>query len=142
MEEDGDVSILHIHHAGRAQRGTIRCTATLPVQSERDGHAVDKEQQHTRSSISSRKIASACCVTELALIDDSEDEEAYEDMVDREEDEEAAMVLRGPQDTTALVGERVLLKATYVGRPEPTVRWTRAVSAQCFIGFQMSFSSS
>lgn len=42
--------------------------------------------------------------------------------------EEPAIILRGPQDTTALVGDRVLLKATYIGQPEPSVRWTRAVS--------------
>lgn len=43
-----------------------------------------------------------------------------------------AKLLRAPQDTTALIGDRVLLKATYLGRPEPTVRWTRAVSG-CFL---------
>lgn len=42
--------------------------------------------------------------------------------------EEPAQLVRGPQDTTALVGDRVLLKATYIGRPEPSVKWTRAVS--------------
>lgn len=48
--------------------------------------------------------------------------------------EEPAMLLRGPQDATALVGDRVLLKAAYMGRPEPTVRWTRAVSVrECLI---------
>ncbi|KAH1008358.1 hypothetical protein HUJ05_008917 [Dendroctonus ponderosae] len=40
--------------------------------------------------------------------------------------EEPARIVRGPQDTTALVGDRVLLKATYVGNPEPSVKWTRA----------------
>lgn len=42
--------------------------------------------------------------------------------------EEPARIVRGPQDTTALVGDRVLLKTTYVGNPEPSVKWTRAVS--------------
>lgn len=41
---------------------------------------------------------------------------------------EPAMILRGPQDTTALTGDRVLLKATYIGQPEPTIKWNRAVS--------------
>lgn len=41
--------------------------------------------------------------------------------------DQAPMLLRKPQDTTALVGDRVLLKATYLGHPEPTIRWTKAV---------------
>jgi len=44
------------------------------------------------------------------------------------DEDQRARLVRGPQDTTALVGDRVLLKATYVGHPEPTVRWTKAVS--------------
>ncbi|KAK9886789.1 hypothetical protein WA026_018441 [Henosepilachna vigintioctopunctata] len=40
--------------------------------------------------------------------------------------EEPAILLRGPKDITALVGDRVLLKATYMGHPEPNIRWTRA----------------
>ena len=44
--------------------------------------------------------------------------------------DEPAAILRGPLDTAALVGDRVLLKAMYMGHPEPTVKWTRAVS--CF----------
>lgn len=52
--------------------------------------------------------------------------------------EEPAIIRRGPQDTTALVGDRVLLKATYIGQPEPNVRWTRAVS---FNSFFFSFYS-
>lgn len=45
-----------------------------------------------------------------------------------DDEDQRAKLVRGPQDTTALVGDRVLLKATYVGHPEPTVRWTKAVS--------------
>jgi hypothetical protein len=39
-----------------------------------------------------------------------------------------AMLIRGPADTTALRGDRVVLKATYVGDPQPVVRWLKAVS--------------
>lgn len=45
-----------------------------------------------------------------------------------DDEDQRARLVRGPQDTTALVGDRVLLKATYIGRPEPSVRWTKAVS--------------
>lgn len=45
---------------------------------------------------------------------------------------EPALLIWGPQDATAFVGDRVLLKATYTGRPEPSVRWTRAVSYSGF----------
>ncbi|XP_054274333.1 titin-like isoform X2 [Macrosteles quadrilineatus] len=37
-----------------------------------------------------------------------------------------AELLRGPSDTTAMRGDRVLLKATYRGDPEPSVRWLKA----------------
>lgn len=47
---------------------------------------------------------------------------------------EPAVLISGPQDTTALVGDRVLLKATYMGHPEPSVKWTRAVSYFNFDG--------
>lgn len=39
-----------------------------------------------------------------------------------------ATLLRGPCDTTAMCGDRVLLKATFRGDPPPTVRWLKAVS--------------
>ncbi|XP_069686561.1 titin homolog isoform X2 [Periplaneta americana] len=53
--------------------------------------------------------------TELTVTDD-----VYED------DGTPAMLIRGPSDTTALRGDRVVLKATYVGNPHPLVRWLRA----------------
>jgi len=66
--------------------------------------------------------------TELTVRDDN-------DMFDEEgsyslpaEDVAPAMLIRGPSDTTALRGDRVVLKATYVGAPHPVVRWLKAVS--------------
>lgn len=41
---------------------------------------------------------------------------------------QAAVLFRGPSDTTALRGDRVVLKATYGGVPHPLVRWLKAVS--------------
>uniref|UniRef100_A0A1B6CDT2 Myosin light chain kinase, smooth muscle-like n=2 Tax=Clastoptera arizonana TaxID=38151 RepID=A0A1B6CDT2_9HEMI len=37
-----------------------------------------------------------------------------------------ASIVRGPADTTAMRGDRVMLKATYKGCPEPSVRWLKA----------------
>jgi hypothetical protein len=66
--------------------------------------------------------------TELTVRDD-------DDMFDEEgscclqtADIAPAMLIRGPCDTTALRGDRVVLKATYVGVPQPVVRWLKAVS--------------
>lgn len=41
---------------------------------------------------------------------------------------QAAVLFRGPSDTTALRGDSVILKATYGGVPHPLVRWLKAVS--------------
>lgn len=56
------------------------------------------------------------------------DEGEFARRVQKVDAEEPAMLLKGPQDVKALVGDRVLLKAMFMGRPNPTVRWTRAVS--------------
>lgn len=55
-----------------------------------------------------------------------------------------ATLLRGPSDTTAMRGDRVLLKAIYRGNPEPSVRWLKAVSIltiseHLFFSFQSQF---
>lgn len=84
------------------------------------------------------------CGTELSVLDQVQaglgfessscaSEEASMDQYQDDEDSaggEPAMLLRAPQNATALVGDRVLLKVTYMGYPEPTVKWTRAVSKQ------------
>lgn len=53
-----------------------------------------------------------------------------EDAIMRDAGEPAA-ILQGPRDVTALVGDRLLLRASYAGRPEPKVTWNRAVSVFC-----------
>lgn len=60
------------------------------------------------------------------------DHQCDDTMRDDSEVHQPALLLRGPQDTSALSGDRVLLKATYIGHPEPTVRWNRAVSNLAF----------
>nr|XP_023019109.1 myosin light chain kinase, smooth muscle-like [Leptinotarsa decemlineata] len=117
VEEDGDVSILHIVGVTRADAGPVKCFAGRGGQSA----IVD--------CFESTYVAS--CDAELTIHDRSDScSDSGASMEEREEmedvEEAAAMLLRGPQDTTALVGDRVLLKATYLGHPEPSVRWTRA----------------
>lgn len=57
--------------------------------------------------------------TELAV---SDGDDRYDEVG------QAAVLIRGPCDTTALRGDRVALKATYAGVPHPLVRWLKAVS--------------
>jgi hypothetical protein len=77
--------------------------------------------------------------TELSVRDDGEmyDEEGSCSLQEgsccvQAEDVAPAMLIRGPSDTTALRGDRVVLKATYVGVPQPVVRWLKAVSTLTF----------
>jgi len=39
-----------------------------------------------------------------------------------------AYIIKRPDDQTVLVGDSIQLDVTYIGVPEPTVRWMRAVS--------------
>ena len=64
--------------------------------------------------------------TELTVRDDDMFDEGSCSL--QAEDIAPAMLMRGPSDTTALRGDRVVLKATYVGVPQPVVRWLKAVS--------------
>ena len=131
VEEDGDVSIVHIVGVTHLDAGEVKCTATK------------------QSTAGTAEVIS--CRTQLTVVPDLDCLGAFEgysgsaasmeasDSVPSgvhggggvmvvSEINEPAMLLRKPQDTTALVGDRVLLKATYMGHPEPTVRWTKAVS--------------
>lgn len=106
VESDGDVHILHISPVELCDSGQVTCVA-------RSGMSGDEE----------------CVVrTELTVRDE---DCRYDDIGSwalQAEDEVPAMLIRGPSDTTALRGDRVVLKATYVGVPHPLVRWLRAVS--------------
>ncbi|PNF38135.1 hypothetical protein B7P43_G14603, partial [Cryptotermes secundus] len=104
VESDGDVHILHICPVELCDNGQVTCAA-------RNGMSGDEE----------------CVVrTELTVRDE---DSRYDDIGSwslQTEDEVPAMLIRGPSDTTALRGDRVVLKATYVGVPHPLVRWLRA----------------
>lgn len=97
------------------------------------------DRSHITSSSSSSSIK---CTTELIVAghdDNSDNDEMSDDNKNmrNNKNDEPALILKGPRDVTALVGERVLLKAVYMGRPVPNVKWTRAVS--CFLYFIMYY---
>lgn len=115
----------------------MECTASI---------ASTKKNQFQFASGRCTETISCRCGTELSVLDQvgsvgvesnsCASEEAS--MEQEQEDEissggEPAMLLRAPQNATALVGDRVLLKVTYMGHPEPTVRWTRAVSKHKYL---------
>lgn len=43
-----------------------------------------------------------------------------------------AYFVKGPADCTVLIGASIALEATYVGVPEPKVKWLRAVRLNSF----------
>lgn len=139
MEEDNDVSILHITRVTHLEAGPILCTASVYDKSQ--SPLVEVTQQHQRDG-HGVFVTCASHLTVWAGGEAASDQSACGVCADvsmnnfgdaKEEMTEPAILIRGPQDTTAFVGDRVLLKATYMGRPEPSVRWTRAVSVQVTI---------
>lgn len=44
------------------------------------------------------------------------------------EEEVPAKILSGPQDATVLMGNKATLSATFEGKPQPTLLWSKAVS--------------
>lgn len=163
MEDYGDVHILHINNVTHQDAGPIRCIATLAGK-EKSRHSFEDTVGEWSSSSSAQLVRRISCTAELTVVPDinflgSDQTDRLSDQVFSDSDpvsmdgssvdvsddnmkelyvsglDEPSMIVRGPQDTTALVGDRVLLKATYIGHPEPTVRWTRAVSYFFFFIF-------
>lgn len=138
VEEDGDVSILHITGVTHLDGGEVKCTAAKQSKSASSAEAVSCSTQ--LSVVPDLDLigvfeGNSCSAASMEALNGVSSGVNGGVMVS--EINEPAMLLRKPQDTTALVGDRVLLKATYIGHPEPTVRWTRAVSTECF---QIPFS--
>lgn len=136
--------------------GVVKCTAT--------------KQSTTTIATSGREVVS--CSTLLSVVSDFDKIGAIEDscgtasgsvlasmeVLDNDENQKSSMAVNGdgdtvvsdepamlvkkPEDVTALVGGRVLLKATYIGHPEPTVRWTKAVSLNFKIENKFFFAKS
>lgn len=121
VEECADVSILHITSVSHLDAGEVKCRVYLPGQEQ--------------ARVPDKFIT---CSAELKVVPDITNTNVFNKTEDLTINNHTsaksekmlcpAQIKRGPQDTTALVGDRVLLKATYVGQPEPSVLWTRAVS--------------
>jgi serine/threonine protein kinase len=127
VEEDGDVSILHITGVTHLDGGEVKCTAAKQSKSASSAEAVSCSTQ--LSVVPDLDLigvfeGNSCSAASMEALNGVSSGVNGGVMVS--EINEPAMLLRKPQDTTALVGDRVLLKATYIGHPEPTVRWTRA----------------
>ena len=106
MQSDEDVHMLHIAPVELCDSGQVTCVARTGMSG--DGECVARTELMVRD------------------VDDVYDEEGSCCM--QSTDVAPAMLIRGPSDTTALRGDRVVLKATYVGVPQPVVRWLKAVS--------------
>lgn len=128
------MNILHILGVRSEEAGTVECIASLPSSfAKKDqsaiGQSADTISTRCKTELSvfdqdqAFGVASYCCASEEASMD-------QEDGVCSGGSDSGvpAMLLKAPKNATALVGDRVLLKVTYIGQPEPTVRWTRAVS--------------
>lgn len=143
VEQDNDVSILHITTVTHLDAGPILCTASVPNKTQSPLVEVTQCQCREEGGVYVT-CASGLTVTDGIETSDDRDKSASANSTDdgyldldgcsdvREKMTEPALLIWGPQDATAFVGDRVLLKATYMGRPEPSVRWTRAVSIQVF----------
>lgn len=132
VEENADVSILHITSVSHRDAGEVKCRAYLPEQEATRTPAKYIFCRAELKVISSDVVNQSDC-REGALLDVIEPRlklasDSAKIMSDNRKAAAAAVLIKGPQDTVALVGDRVLLKATYLGYPEPNVRWTRAVS--------------
>lgn len=129
VEECADVSILHITSVSHLDAGEVKCRVYLPGQEQ--ARVPDKfitcsaELKVVPAAIYSNSQNMLQNVCDCLNNNGGKSTDREEVMCDLHR---PARIVRGPQDVTALVGDRVLLKATYVGQPEPTVLWTRAVS--------------
>lgn len=136
VEECADVSILHITSVSHLDAGEVKCRVYLPGQEQ--ARVPDKfitcsaelKVLPEQINLNNRNLSESIC--ELLYVNQMNSADC--EMCDYQ----SSRIIRGPQDVAALVGDRVLLKATYVGQPEPTITWTRAVSI--FICFSSSTS--
>ncbi|KRT86914.1 Immunoglobulin, partial [Oryctes borbonicus] len=134
VENYDDVHILHINDVTLEDAGTIRCIASCDQDEERHHSHRDSRTERAvntssapdvagsrsnaetvRNSCETRSIAADLIVLEsdadMLLSDsdpvctDANSADISDDNMDLEGSEEPAIILRGPQDTTALVGD-------------------------------------
>lgn len=117
--------------AAPSRNNTISCSVDLSVVENFENICEDNRLSSCESvSLDTCQVRSVeCAEGESVPVSD----ENTNTMRDVSESKEPAVLIMGPKDTTALVGDRVLLKATYIGHPEPRIRWCRAVSNHVFI---------
>lgn len=124
----------------------MRCIASLPSASSRAGERRTITPTHNSrlAAADDYSTLSTSCSTILRVVQTIDAHRAVKRHRQIREDrargddgrmknvlagvESAPVIIKGPQDANALVGDRVLLKITYTGSPPPTVKWTRAVS--------------
>ncbi|KAF5279087.1 hypothetical protein FQA39_LY05765 [Lamprigera yunnana] len=140
VEVEEDRSTLHILDVTHLDSGQVSCSAYLASE-ENSRHSPVSSKENLFSSIDNNN---ALCIvnyiTELKVVPASErfgsasiksdctsSAKSVNTMFfEPESVDTAAVLLKGPKDTNALVGDRVLLKATYTGQPEPLITWTKA----------------
>lgn len=122
----------------------MRCIASLPSASSRAGERRTITPTHNSrlAAADDYSTLSTSCSTILRVVQTIDAHRAVKRHRQIREDrargddgrmknvlagvESAPVIIKGPQDANALVGDRVLLKITYTGSPPPTVKWTRA----------------
>ncbi|RZF42786.1 hypothetical protein LSTR_LSTR015510, partial [Laodelphax striatellus] len=102
VERDGDTTVLRIGAVKSEDMGAISCRA----------HVCSAGDRHPVAGCSHCYVTS--CTSRLSSAPGSHGW--------------PAQLLHGPNDTTALRGQRIILQAAYSGCPLPVVRWLKAVS--------------
>ncbi|KAF5273319.1 hypothetical protein FQR65_LT04741 [Abscondita terminalis] len=139
VEDEDDVSTLHILDVTHLDSGQVSCSAYLASE-EISRRSPQSSEENSFSNVDNENaLWTINHVTELKVLDDNSfgsecndsdlSSSAASDTMSNEENKAIeAVLLKGPKDTNALVGDRVLLKAAYTGDPEPSITWTKAVS--------------
>lgn len=116
--QSGGVSVLHILGVDHSLSGEIKC------------------------SVYSREFPKIFNVYHTSLtvlpVPNSEKYESIEKLLDTSNSSSIlndlpAYFIKGPADCTVLIGASITLEVTYVGVPEPKVKWLRAVSFYFYI---------
>ena len=147
--------------------GGRRCETTISKLLENEGETLVKgnvrktdknDTRQTQDNVNKHDNTPIICVKhvpeemgeteeECSIQNDGMEREKEEKIVGGEEEEEelvAACIAKVPADVTVFRGNRVVLRVTYRGHPEPAVKWLRAVNiyrlSMCSPSFILPFS--
>lgn len=147
--------------------GGRRCETTISKLLENEGETLVKgnvrktdknDTRQTQDNVNKHDNTPIICVKhvpeemgeteeECSIQNDGMGREKEEKIVGGEEEEEelvAACIAKVPADVTVFRGNRVVLRVTYRGHPEPAVKWLRAVNiyrlSMCSPSFILPFS--